>query len=101
MGTLVNVLGWTKEEDFLKDVLDDIEVLRGEKGVVKIAIEAWETFIKEPSAPNKEILRVAYENVPEDKRRFLLGDIDAKDYPIRKSSLQRRSRRRLVSFDNS
>lgn len=49
----------------------------------KICIEAYNKCLKRKSKKNISQLREAYFKVPEGDRRFLLGDMDNKDYPIK------------------
>lgn len=70
-------------EDFILEVADEIERLNGRPTTDSRCLEAWKTYQKDPSPQNTEILRSAYEAVPKHNRRFLLSDMDAKDFPIR------------------
>jgi len=70
-------------EDFILEVADEIERLNGRSTTDARCLEAWKTYEKEPLPQNIEILRSAYEAVPKHNRRFILGDMDSKDFPIR------------------
>lgn len=74
---------FVEPEDFILEVADEIERLNGQPTTSSRCVEAWQTYQKDPSHQNKEALRFAYEAVPKHNRRYLLGDMDAKDFPIR------------------
>lgn len=45
--------------------------------------KAWEEYDQNPTKQTRDALKEAYEGVPEKERRFILGDMDVKDIPIR------------------
>jgi hypothetical protein len=71
-------------EEFIKEVKDEIERLNGRPTSARACYEAWQLYNADPSGENEEALRIAYEAVPEHLRRFVLGDMDSKDHPIRR-----------------
>jgi len=48
-----------------------------------ICVDLFRIFVKDPSSSNREKLEVAYLNVPAHRRKFVLGDMDFKDTPIK------------------
>jgi hypothetical protein len=78
-----NVETWIEEEEFVKEVLDDIEFLNGRPTADVRCQQAYEKFQQEPSEEARQALREAYEAMPEHNRRYVLGDMDVKDIPIR------------------
>jgi hypothetical protein len=75
---------WIKAEEFIREVADEIEELNGRLTSRDRCSKAWHAYNEIPSDATKEVLRLAYEAVPEHNRRFVLGDMDRKDYPIRR-----------------
>ena len=73
------------EEDFVLEVEDTIAKLQGRPGREDHCREVFEEFLREPTESKRTQLEVAYQNVPEHLRRYLLGDMDFKDGPIRKA----------------
>ncbi len=76
---------WYVEKDELwKNILNTLNVLRGEPDVIDVCYQAFVAYQKEPTAENREILRAAYEAVPEHHRMYTQRDQDAKDGTIRR-----------------
>ena len=71
-------------EEFIKEVKDEIERLNGRPTTARACSEAWKLYDADPSGENEEALRIAYEAMPAHLRRFVLGDMDSKDHPIRR-----------------
>jgi len=70
-------------EDFILEVADEIERLNGRPTTESQCLEAWKVYQNNPSPQSIEILRSAYEAVPKHNRRYILGDMDSKDFPIK------------------
>jgi O-acetyl-ADP-ribose deacetylase len=70
-------------EDFIKEVADDLQHLRGIPDTTKLCRDAFCRFIEEPNDNNKVKLKSTYENMPAHIRCFVLGDQDFKDGPIK------------------
>jgi len=66
----------------VREVKDRVEILTGGDGSIRRCIEAHAAYNKSPSEESKDLLRHAYEAVPEHRRIFC-GDMDSKDWPIR------------------
>lgn len=81
--TATAVRNWVKPEELVKEVADIIKELNGIPDTSKICQLAFEEYQKNPIEDNKERLRTAYESIPEHNRRYVLGDMDRKDGPIR------------------
>ena len=75
---------WIDAEEFIREVADEIEGLNGRSTSSGRCIEAWKAYQASPSDATREALQVAYEAIPKHKRRFVLGDQDRKDHPIRR-----------------
>lgn len=71
------------EEDLIKEVRGILDGFKGKKTVEQSCLDAFNAYVKNPTAENKDNLRVAFELVPQHNRRFLLGDMDVDDVPIR------------------
>jgi len=80
--TVTNVKTWVKEEEFIKEVADEIEKLNGRPTSMDKCQKALEQFQNEQSEEARQLLKKTYEAVPEHLRR-LFGDMDVKDIPIR------------------
>ncbi len=80
--TATNVQAWVKEEEFVKEVADEIEKLNGRPTSMDKCQKAFEQFQNEQSEEARQLLKETYEEVPEHLR-MLLGDMDVKDIPIR------------------
>lgn len=74
---------WIDPEQFIREVADEIEHLNERPTSRERCFAAWTAYEASPSDITKEALRLAYEAVPEHNRRFVLGDQDRKDHPIR------------------
>ena len=72
-------------EDLILEVADEIESLNGRPTSSKKCRDAWAAYEKSPTDAAKEILRLAYEAVPKHNRKYVLGDQDRKDRPIRQA----------------
>jgi hypothetical protein len=70
------------DEDFLKDLADDVERLNKRPTSYELAREAWRHYQSSPSEEAKARLRDLYEAVPTHRRRFA-GEMDGGDTPIR------------------
>jgi hypothetical protein len=57
---------------------------RGEPDVIEVCYQAFLTYQNDPTDANREILRAAYEAVPEHHRMYTQRDQDAKDGTIRR-----------------
>jgi hypothetical protein len=70
-------------EEKLSEINDIISQLNGDKTTSEICREVYEEYIENPTVRLKDLLKVAYENIPEHLRTYVLGDMDAKDIPVR------------------
>ncbi len=76
------VRAWVKEDEFIREVADEIERLNGRSTSTDKCLKAFQRFQDEQSEEARQHLKDAYEAVPEHLRMFL-GDMDVKDIPIR------------------
>lgn len=67
----------------IAEVADEIECLAGRPTSEDRCLAALDRHLDEMSEDNLTVLREAYHAVPEHLRMFLLGDQDAKDWPLR------------------
>ncbi len=65
------VQAWVKEEEFIKEVADEIEKLNGRPTSIDKCLKALQRFQDEASADAKQQLKDTYETVPEHLRMFL------------------------------
>ncbi len=80
----VDAYYWVDPEELIKEVADEIEQLNGRPTTSVRCREAWDRYRRDPSEDNKEALREAYEAIPRHNRMYVLGDMDSKDWPIRR-----------------
>ncbi|MEU5001733.1 NADAR family protein [Streptomyces sp. NPDC021622] len=70
-------------QGFLLEVADKVEELSGRPTAGQRCWEAIRRFQRDPSEPNRAVLREAYLAVPPHLRVFVLGDMDHQDRPLR------------------
>ena len=71
------------EREFIKEVKDTLDELQGRKSSSERCREAFSEFLRNPSPDIAKKLKEEYESTPEHLRRYVLGDMDSKDGPIR------------------
>jgi hypothetical protein len=72
-----------REEEFVKQVADEIERLNGRPTTSDLCRAAYKRWRAEKTEDARAALRTAYEAVPEHLRIYVLGDMDRNDGPIR------------------
>lgn len=82
--TATNASYWIDPEEFIREVADEIDALNGRPCTAKRCQDAWKAYQDSPTDAAKAVLKAAYEAIPEHNRRFVLGDMDRKDHPIRR-----------------
>nr|WP_295868200.1 hypothetical protein [uncultured Chitinophaga sp.] len=93
VGARVHIYGLgsftVKEADYAVDIREKLieirEIVRGlngEPSSVQVCREAYQQYIADPTARNKALLKVSYENVP-DHHKMYVGDMDTKDIAVR------------------
>lgn len=79
----MSVHAWIKEAEFIKEVIDDIELLNDRPTSDVRCLKAYENFQQTPTEETRQTLKETYEAMPEHNRRYVLGDMDVKDIPLR------------------
>lgn len=74
--------GIEKPSDLLLEVAETIKKLNGEKDAIERCREAFQVYLDNPTLRTRDLLRSAYEAVPEHHRMYV-GDMDTKDIPVR------------------
>lgn len=74
---------WIEPRERLREASDLLNQLNGGPGARHLCIEAHRAYEAAPSEEKREVLRKAYEAVPEHLRMYC-GDMDSKDGPIRR-----------------
>lgn len=74
---------WLTPEMLLGEVRDDIDNLNGRPDSTRRCLAAVDVFRQQPTEANRTAAREAYEAIPEHLRRYALGDMDRKDFPLR------------------
>ncbi|GLY19525.1 hypothetical protein Kisp01_65390 [Kineosporia sp. NBRC 101677] len=80
--TFSNVETWMSADMLLGEVRDEVERLNGRPDSSVRCVEAALRFAGDPSETNQDLLRAAYDAVPEHLRTYMLGDMDSKDLPV-------------------
>lgn len=70
-------------DDLIAEVIDEIEQLAGRPTSSDRCMAALDAFLDSPDEDHRDVLRAAYYAIPEHLRRYVLGDMDAKDFPLR------------------
>ena len=81
--TFTNVESWVTADELYGEVVDEIEELNGRPDSSGVCLQALEDYLAEQSEPNRQRLESAYNSIPKHRRRYVLGDMDAKDRPLR------------------
>ncbi len=81
---VTNVKMYVKESELIKEVEDIICELKGLPTSLDICRSTFEKYNNNPTEENKQNLKKAYEDMPEHNRHYVLGDMENKDFPIRK-----------------
>jgi predicted NAD-dependent protein-ADP-ribosyltransferase YbiA (DUF1768 family) len=81
--TFADVRSWVSADQLYAEVVDEIETLNGRPDTSGRCLEALRAFLADQTEANRRLLEAAYEAVPEHRRHYLLGDMDAKDGPLR------------------
>ncbi|GIE82386.1 hypothetical protein Aph02nite_83360 [Actinoplanes philippinensis] len=74
---------WLSAENLLGEVADQIDELNGRPDSTGRCLQALDRFLASRSEDDREALRAAYLRMPVTVRRYALGDMDAKDRPLR------------------
>ena len=72
------VIKYTNKKEKLKEIEENIKEISGKENAFDYAIRCYHNYLVYPSDDNRELLKEAYEKVPEYERMFL-GDMDDKD----------------------
>jgi thioredoxin-like negative regulator of GroEL len=89
--TATEIQAGIKEEEFIKEVADEIEKLNGRPTSMDKCVKAFQRFQEEQSEEAIQHLGEAWEAVPEHLRWFLLQDMDPNiDVQAALSALQKR-----------
>lgn len=81
--TATKVSSFVDEAEFIKEVADVIEELNSRPTSSIKCKQAYKAYQQNPTEETRALLQQAYESIPEHNRRYVLGDMDVKDVPIR------------------
>lgn len=70
-------------DDKISELDDILAKLNKQVTSSDICYELFQEYNENPSEELKESLKIAYEKIPKHLRVYILGDMDAKDWPIR------------------
>ena len=71
------------EVEFIKEVRDTIDELQGNATSSMRCRDAFSSFLNSPNDTTKSELKKEYNLIPEHLKRYVLGDMDSKDGPIK------------------
>lgn len=74
---------WITPDQLLGEVADEIDKLNGRPDSTGRCLQSLDRYLQTRSEPDRVALRAAYEAIPEHLRRYALGDMDCKDWPLR------------------
>ncbi|MDX3698078.1 NADAR family protein [Streptomyces europaeiscabiei] len=74
---------WLTPELLVAEVRDTIEQLNGRPDSTGRCLAAVDVFLADRTEENRAAARAAFLAVPESQRRYALGDMDSKDWPLR------------------
>lgn len=77
------VVSWITPEELLGEVVDAIDRLNGRPDATDRCITAMLRYLDSRTETDRIALRAAYEAIPAHHRIFVLGDMDARDIPLR------------------
>ena len=81
--TFTNVRSWVTADELYGEVVGEIEALNGRLDASGICLAALEVYVADQTETNRRRLELAYDNIPAHRRPYVLGDQDAKDWPLR------------------
>jgi ribA/ribD-fused uncharacterized protein len=81
--TFTNPRNAVSPEMLIGEVADEIAQLQGQPTSDRRCEAALDTYLSEPTEENRVRLAAAYEEIPAHMRRYVLGDQDNKDAPLR------------------
>ncbi|MFF9854281.1 NADAR family protein [Streptomyces litmocidini] len=74
---------WLTPELLVAEVRDTIDQLNGRPDSTGRCLAAVDVFLADRTEENRAAARAAFLAVPESQRRYALGDMDSKDWPLR------------------
>jgi hypothetical protein len=74
---------YIEELEFVKEVRDVLDQLQGQKTSSDRCKEAFRKYLDKQNDVNLQNLKNEYSSIPEHLKRYVLGDMDSKDGPIR------------------
>lgn len=82
-GTVAELRSAVTGDELIGEVTDEIDRLAGRPTSSERCRTALDAFLDAPDEERRAALRTAYFAIPAHQRRYVLGDMDAKDGPIR------------------
>ncbi|MCX5180334.1 NADAR family protein [Streptomyces virginiae] len=73
---------WLTPELLLAEVRDTIDQLNGRPDSTARCLAAVDAFLADRTEENRTAARASYLAIPETQRRYALGDMDRKDWPL-------------------
>lgn len=74
---------WVSAEELLGEVADAIDRLNDRPDATRRCTQALDRYLETRTAADRQALHAAYLAVPEHVRHYALGDMAAKDWPLR------------------
>ncbi|MGH1438347.1 MAG: DUF7638 domain-containing protein [Lewinella sp.] len=72
-----------KVESLFGEIEDAVSELNSKPTTSQTCKSVYDDYLQNPTVQSREVLREAYEKVPEHLKVYILGDMDVKDIPIR------------------
>lgn len=69
--------------DKFREIVEDVKKMNGNQTFSELAYSLFKEYNENPSEKLRSELKEAYESIPNHLRKYVLGDMDAKDWPIR------------------
>ncbi|MER5635363.1 NADAR family protein [Kitasatospora sp. NPDC002227] len=81
--TFAQAQSWISPEELLGEVRDEIDRLNNRPNSTQRCLAAADAFLADQTEERRAELRRAYLDIPEHLRRYALGDMDSKDWPLK------------------
>ncbi len=81
--TAAEPTSFISDDELVLEVIDEIDRLAGRPTTSERCLTALDAFLSMPTEDLRNALHASYLEIPRHLRTFVLGDMDAKDFPLR------------------
>ena len=81
--TFTNVQSWVSADELFSEVADQIQSLNDRPDSSDHCLEALETYLADQTEANRMLLADAFTAIPDHRKNYILGDMDARAWPLR------------------